>query len=119
MIIVKFTVGFLWYIMYYILKISKNSKMANYKEKNLQYSVILDPAVEGGYNASFPAFPGCVTYGRTYEEAKEKAREVLELWLEELTEDGFKIPVFRSCPVVDEIEVAMPVNSKIYVTNNS
>jgi len=54
-------------------------------KKILQYPAVFDPADEGGYNVSFPAFPGCFTFGNNFEEAKEKAQEVLELWLEELS----------------------------------
>lgn len=53
------------------------------KRKILEYPAVFDPAIEGGYNISFPDFPGCVTFGRSFEEAKAKAKEVLELWLEE------------------------------------
>lgn len=52
--------------------------------EKLNYYAIFEPAIEGGYNVFFPSFPGCVTFGRTFEEAKEKASELLELWLEEL-----------------------------------
>ena len=53
-------------------------------QKILSYPAIFEPAIEGGYNVSFVNFPGCVTFGRTFEEAKQKGKEVLELWLEEL-----------------------------------
>ena len=53
-------------------------------QKISSYFAIFDPAEESGYNVFFPDFPGCVTFGRTFEEAKGKAKEVLELWLEEL-----------------------------------
>ena len=52
----------------------------------MRYPTIFEPAEEGGFNVSFPSFPGCVTFGRDFEEAKIKAREVLELWLEELSD---------------------------------
>ncbi len=55
----------------------KNNKLT------LHYHAIFDPALEGGYNVLFPSFPGCVTFGRTFEEAKLKAQEVLELWIKE------------------------------------
>jgi len=60
-------------------------------KKKLQYHAVFEPAEEGGYNVSFPQFPGCVTFGCTFEETKKKAQEVLELWLEEL-----KINLFSS-----------------------
>ena len=93
--------------------------MAKIKKKNFQYPVIFEPAIEGGYNVSFPQFPGCVTFGRTFEEAKIKAREVLELWLEELACQGKKIPAFFARPVIDEVEANIPAKAKlIYASNN-
>ncbi len=74
----------------------------------LSYFAVFDPAEEGGYNVSFPDFPGCFTFGRDFEEAKAKAKEVLELWIEELAEDKQSIPVKTSRPIVDEIQVNLP-----------
>jgi len=73
------------------------------------YFAVFDPAQEGGFNVSFPDFPGCVTFGKNFEEAKKMAKEVLELWIEQLNISKQKIPkkVFR--PIIDEIKVSMPV----------
>lgn len=76
---------------------------------NNKYFAVFDPAEEGGYNVSFPDFPGCVTFGRTFEEAKEKAREILELWIEELISTQTEtIPFHASRPIIDEVEIAVP-----------
>jgi len=85
--------------------------MAKKIQKILSYFVVFDPAKEGGYNVSFPDFPGCVTFGRSFEEAKKKAKEVLELWLEELTSQKQKIPVKTTRPIIDEIKVAFSERS--------
>jgi len=82
--------------------------MAKKVQKILSYFAIFDPAEESGYNVSFPDFPGCVTFGRTFEEAKEKAKEVLELWLEELASQKQRIPVKTARPIIDEVKVALP-----------
>lgn len=88
-------------------------------KKILEYPAIFEPAEEGGYNVLFPAFPGCVTFGNTFEEAKIKAREILELWLEELANEGEKIPAVKYRPIIDEIKVAIPRKAKIcYASNN-
>lgn len=79
------------------------------KQKIYNYTAILDPAEEGGFNVSFPAFPGCVTFGKTFEEAKEKAKEVLELWIVELIAMRKRLPVRKSRPIVDDVEVEVPV----------
>jgi len=77
-------------------------------QKILSYFAIFDPAEEGGYNVFFPDFPGCVTFGGNFEEAKKKAKEVLELWLEELISRKQKIPAKTARPIIDEIRVALP-----------
>lgn len=76
----------------------------------MSYYAIFDPAEEGGYNVSFPDFHGCVTFGKTFEEAKGKAKEVLELWLEEFASQRREIPLYSSRPLVDEIRVAVPAS---------
>lgn len=57
---------------------------------------------------SFPNFPGCVTFGHTFEESKEKAREALGLWLEELISQKQEIPLGIYRPIIDEVRVAVP-----------
>ena len=52
------------------------------------YTAIFEPAREGGFNVSFPALPGCVTFGRTLAHAREMAKDVLGLWIEELRRKG-------------------------------
>jgi len=93
--------------------------MSKSQHKILEYPAIFDPAKEGGYNVSFPAFPGCVTFGRTFEEAKVKAGEVLELWLEELASQNKNIPVYHDRPIIDAIKVSLPPKTKIaYAANH-
>lgn len=58
----------------------------------LRYTIILEPAEEGGYNVSVPSLPGCVTQGETYEEAVAMAKDAIGLWLEELADQGLPIP---------------------------
>ena len=83
--------------------------MKKSREKISSYAVIFDPIKEGGFNVSFPNFPGCVTFGRTFEEARAKAREVLELWLEEMNEYRQSIPIRTGRPIIDEVRVKLPV----------
>lgn len=87
--------------------------MSKIKRTNMRYPTIFEPAEEGGFNVFFPSFPGCVTFGRDFEEAKIKAREVLELWLEELSASGETIPTSRFYPIIDEVSVTLPIKSKI------
>ena len=82
--------------------------MAKKIERILSCFAVFDPAKEGGYNVSFPDFPGCVTFGKTFEEAKEKAEEILGLWIEELSSQKRKIYHRTSRPIIDEIRIALP-----------
>lgn len=82
--------------------------MAKKFHKISSYFAVFDPAEEGGYNVSFPDFPGCFTFGRTFEEAQEKAKEMLELWIEELAEENQNIPIKTTRPIIDEIQVSLP-----------
>ena len=87
------------------------------KKKVLEYPAVFDPILgkDGGYNVSFPDFPGCVTFGRSFEEAKGKAKEVLELWLEELVANKEKIPIRACRPIIDEVIVTLPLKSQSHI----
>jgi antitoxin HicB len=76
-------------------------------KKILNTYAIFDPAEEGGYNVSFPTFPGCVTFGADLKEAKEKAIEALSLWIEELKSEKRPITLKSARPLVDEISLAI------------
>jgi predicted RNase H-like HicB family nuclease len=58
----------------------------------LNFEVILEPEEEGGYHVYCPLLKGCHSYGATKEEALERIREAIELWLESARELGIKIP---------------------------
>lgn len=56
------------------------------------FEVILEPEKGGGYHVFCPALKGCHSYGSTKEEALEKVKEAIELWLESAKELGISIP---------------------------
>ena len=62
----------------------------------LQYSVIFRPEPTGGFTAIVPALPGCVTYGRTLEEAKEMTKDAIGGYVESLKKHKEPIPVSLS-----------------------
>jgi antitoxin HicB len=57
-----------------------------------RYKILLREEPEGGYTVTVPVLPGCVTYGKTLDEAIRMAREAIELYIEILTEKGEDIP---------------------------
>ena len=48
------------------------------------YNIMLRPEPEGGYTALVPALPGCVTYGRTVDEARAMAKDAIAGYLASL-----------------------------------
>ena len=56
------------------------------------YKIMLRPEPEGGFTVLVPSLPGCITYGETLQEAKEMAKEAIELYLESLAAHNSLIP---------------------------
>lgn len=61
--------------------------------RTLSYRITLCKEPEGGYTVLVPALPGCITYGKTVEEAIEMAKDAINGYIESLIEDGEAIPV--------------------------
>lgn len=61
---------------------------------DLPYRIEVVPdTAEGGYVASYPELPGCITCGNTAEEAIANAIDAKREWLAAAIEDGIKIPL--------------------------
>ena len=58
----------------------------------LSYSVVLDPAEEGGFTVRVPRLPGCVTEGDTLDEALANAKEAVTAYLLSLRDEGVELP---------------------------
>jgi predicted RNase H-like HicB family nuclease len=58
----------------------------------MEYIAYLHKEKKSDYGVSFPDFPGCITAGKTLEEARRNAAEVLTLHIEGMLEDGEEIP---------------------------
>jgi predicted RNase H-like HicB family nuclease len=56
------------------------------------YIALLRKDADSDYGVEFPDFPGCVTAGRSLEEARTMASEALQLHLEGMREDDEAIP---------------------------
>ena len=56
------------------------------------YSIVLDPAPEGGFTVRVPRLPGCVTEGDTLDEALENARDAIMAYLVSMRDDGLDLP---------------------------
>lgn len=60
--------------------------------KIYQYTVVFEPAEEGGFIVNVPALPGCVTQGENLEEAMLMAKDAIECYLSVLKEEKQDIP---------------------------
>lgn len=58
----------------------------------MKYTVVLQREDDGGYVASVPALPGCVSQGDSREEALKNIEEAIEVYLEDVKAAGEPIP---------------------------
>lgn len=70
------------------------------------FTMLFEPAEEGGYVVTCPALPGLVTEGDTLEEARRMAEDALRGYLESLRKDGMPIPSDKT-PIAEPIEIAL------------
>lgn len=47
---------------------------------------------EGGYTVTVPSLPGCVSYGKTFEEAIEMIKDAMQGYLKVAKQEGLLIP---------------------------
>ena len=47
---------------------------------------------DGAYNVTVPALPGCLTWGKTLEEAEKHAKEAIGLHLDVMRDMGTPVP---------------------------
>jgi predicted RNase H-like HicB family nuclease len=65
--------------------------------RKLSYRIILRPEPEGGYTVTVPSLPGCITYGKTLEEAKKMALDAIKAYLESLKK--------HDEPIIDDSDI--------------
>ena len=53
----------------------------------MKLQVILEPSEEGGYTATVPSLPGCISEGTSKEEALANIKEAVALYLEPVEDD--------------------------------
>jgi predicted RNase H-like HicB family nuclease len=76
------------------------------------FTVLYEPAEEGGYVVKCPALPGLVTEGDTLEEARTMAEDAIRGYLESLRKDGLPVPEDKKLalqPIKEEVKVVLEV----------
>ncbi len=72
-----------------------------------RYTVVYEPAEEGGYVVMVPALPWLVTEGDTLEEARVMAEDAIRGYLESLRKHGEAIPVEQGEPITEQVLVKL------------
>jgi predicted RNase H-like HicB family nuclease len=57
--------------------------------------VIIYPGEDGCWVAEVPSLPGCISQGRTKEEALTNIKEAIQAYIDALKEDGIAVPEER------------------------
>jgi antitoxin HicB len=72
-----------------------------------QYTVVFEPAEEGGYVVTVPALPGLITEGDTLEEARAMAKDAIRGYLESLMKHCEEIPVETGVATLERVAVTL------------
>lgn len=75
------------------------------KKKILNYTVIFEPAEEGGFIVHVPALPGCHTQAETLDEAYRMAQDVILGYIETLRDLKEEIPQEKETPIIARVPV--------------
>jgi predicted RNase H-like HicB family nuclease len=73
--------------------------MAWRQERRMRYRVLIQQDEDGIYVAEVPSLPGCISQGRSREEAVANVREAMAAYLQSLEDHGDPIPP----PISEEI----------------
>ncbi|MCR4315082.1 MAG: type II toxin-antitoxin system HicB family antitoxin [Planctomycetes bacterium] len=71
------------------------------------FQVLVEQDEDGVYVAEVPGIPACYAQGRTYEEAIENIRDVLEMCIEEMKSRGEEIPFQSEIIGIKRLEIAV------------
>lgn len=74
------------------------------------YTVLFEPAAEGGYTVMVPMLPGVITEGDTLEEARGRAKEAIRGYLKVLRKHREPIPRETRA------DFARPITERVAVT---
>ena len=74
------------------------------------YTVLFEPAVEGGYTVTVPLLPGVITEGDSLTEARKRVKEAIRGYLKVLRKYREPIPEER------KTELRPPITERVAVT---
>lgn len=75
------------------------------KKEIFNYTVILEPAEEGGFVVYVPSLPGCYTQGETLDEAYRMAQDAIYGYIKTLQELKKEVPREMENSIIAKIPV--------------
>lgn len=82
--------------------------MTKITKKVLEYTVIFEPAEEGGYVARVPVLNDISTQGNTFEETVENVKDAIAGVIAVMEEEGVKVPQEKTNTVFSKVSVDYP-----------
>lgn len=79
--------------------------------KTSNYNIILQPEPEGGWTVFVPSLPGCITYGKTVEEARAMAEDAIKGYLYVMKKNGEIIPAGNES-MMTSVQIETPSRTK-------
>ena len=86
---------------------SKAQRTATLHGAPYEYTVVFEPAEEGGYVVTVPALPGLHTEGDTFEEAQAMAADAIRCYIQGCILDGEEVPVEHGHAITQRIPVQL------------
>ncbi len=80
-------------------------KREKIQKEILNFTVIFEPAEEGGFIAHVPALPGCHTQGETLDDAYKMAQDAIFGYIKTLQELKEEIPKEAESSIIAKIPV--------------
>ena len=88
-------------------KATKAKRTATIRSAQYEYTVVFEPAEEGGYVVTVPALPGLHTESDTFEEAQAMAADAIRCYIEGCILDGEEVPVEHGYAITQGIPVQL------------
>ena len=70
----------------------------------MQYAVVIEQTLDGGYSAYVPDLPVCFTVGDSLDEVKQHIHDAIETYLDVAQEEGLPLP--RPSARIEMIDIA-------------
>jgi antitoxin HicB len=88
-------------------KPTKTRHTTTVRSTQYEYTVVFEPAEEGGFIVRVPALHGIATQGETLDEARTMAEDLIRGYLQSLRKHGEPIPVEHERAMTTRVAVTL------------